>query len=1732
MVYLNRIPDYVCDLFEIDASDYEYVGDGVSNADGIFKYSTIRDVTVSIEYKGEIIESLIFTDGEAGEFAGGSGTSSDPYLISNAQQLLNINNGLDKYYKLVSDIDFANDGVSLTYPIGWHRNSVGTDVYDAFEGVLDGNGYSIKNVSLASGNYTALFAKIGEEGAIRDVTFDNVVIETTVEFLGNDVNSFYYGFIAATNDGLIKNCTVINSKLSVTGETTNEGLERTVDYKAGSVAGVNTGAIVFVDIENCTLSVNSTHDFAGAEIQQNKNSVYVGGVAGDNCGYIGYAVVNHDVELTAKAYSFCDKKKNVSPYVTGKAGGIVASNDAQIDRFKAVYSETTVLADADADSNSGYAVYKKNVKFEQSKYVNGFSDSELETIRAEKANIISEFPTENILNVEFKDIEIYSVGESEFHKDATLTINGEITEYSILAVYGFDTYNDSERYTQPRNVTLLLAVMLEENYTMLSVDSIITIGKDYVTSIEPSGFETEYVKGDKISDTLNILQYYASGEDKCVPVLDAKVSISDASVTNTIGTHTITITYNGISCEKEITVSCPYENYYENKDHYDKVKTVDPTCQNIGYDEFKCQECDGETIQTNFKAKIGHKYEKEVSREASCKEEGLIGKVYCSMCDDIFEQEVTIPKLSHVVVEYGDKTVPADQLPNAENHYCKTGDHRISHEYTVSESVVDGKLTYTYTCKECKYVNMIVDTNIITNEEKMQPTVVVSDGYVLKGGDVVTVYVSLINNPGVTGAHFGIRYDERLTFLDDWSEGTLFTQSFGPDSEPVNFDSAPVNCGYNFIWADDDTRSDDGTLLILKFKLPNDATATDKYSVSVVYTSSNGTIEGFSIDSKVLNAYNLEHGTNLATSDPIRFITRNGTIQLVDHLPGDVYGDDGVVDILDALHLSHVVVNEKQTEEINKYGDVNLSGGNANVSDVVDILRSFTGAYGTSLLYPEYELVINTNGYVDIPSTNFVQLYGENRTYDNILTDEINSLMMQREGYKFLGWFTRLENGMEINLNNVNVIKYDPNQRIQTVYAHWEKNSVSFDMNGATSDKPDGDGLTYGGSDRYITLTSPEEKYTIIFADPNNPKNSKPSTMSHKFSHWILIDKNGAEICIYNVGDKFDINEANLGEVTLKAIWVENNGWTLDVPTLEKTGYDSSKIDWYTDMYCSDSNRIDVSAFETIKKLSNKVLYADWTTPITYKVTYDLGNGATNTVTVTYGEYVHVPIPYKEGHTFNGWTITGAEGISSSDATKEDFLNLRSTSGTVVMKAKQTKNSYTVNINKNDGSGTITETCNYGDTFIIKNPTRDGYTFAGWTITGMDEIVHTIGSSTTAATSLSGIKDTTFKNLRGDNGKTVVLTADWTVETYTLNFDLNVSSIKMTPTCTKTNQDVVYGSSGKFPIPTAGEYYVFCGWYTSEGNRVSDEYGNFSSWSIDKDKDITVFAHWTQKYPDAIYIKNATDLRTLLKDTEPGKTYMLIDNITAVGEWTPISNFKGILDGQNHTISGMTYSFYDGADVDWGMFVTIDSGAEVRNVKFQSCSATYVAPSEGYAVYEVRFGFLAAFNLGEISGCIFDGNNINIDANTKVASQFVYVGVAVCENFGKITHCTSNGNTINLDSDTVKDNNYDDKNTVAVAGGLCAYNQSSGVVLNCTSTSNSIKTRVCYLSDEGEDVKAVSGGMIGFQYGMQSGNNATGNALSAIKRYYTIKKNFWGQNNGIKLGGEDAGNIGQLYARS
>ena len=126
-----------------------------------------------------------------GKFGGGSGSSYDPYLINNAQQLADlaylVNDGEefeDKYFKLTNDITFnddviADDGKTLKNSLDTYKHWIpigdyGTWVDNDFMGYFDGCGHKIKGMVCTE--QTERYA-YGLFGCIDNTTIKNLNME-------------------------------------------------------------------------------------------------------------------------------------------------------------------------------------------------------------------------------------------------------------------------------------------------------------------------------------------------------------------------------------------------------------------------------------------------------------------------------------------------------------------------------------------------------------------------------------------------------------------------------------------------------------------------------------------------------------------------------------------------------------------------------------------------------------------------------------------------------------------------------------------------------------------------------------------------------------------------------------------------------------------------------------------------------------------------------------------------------------------------------------------------------------------------------------------------------------------------------------------------------------------------------------------------------------------------------------------------------------------------------------------------------------------------------------------------------------------------------------------------------------------------------------------------------------------------------------------------------------------
>ena len=173
----------------------------------------------------------------------GSGTETNPYLVSTPSDIALMHNDLDRYYKLTADIDMA--GISF--------EPIGNENEGAFTGIIDGDGYTISNlnINLPDNKYVGFVGYL--EGTVKNINLIDVA-----------ANGYHYvgGLVGyAEDNSQIENC-------SVSGKI--DGLYLITDVCIGGITGYNQGTII-----NCTNNGNISN--------LGKNGYcYGGGIAGKN----------------------------------------------------------------------------------------------------------------------------------------------------------------------------------------------------------------------------------------------------------------------------------------------------------------------------------------------------------------------------------------------------------------------------------------------------------------------------------------------------------------------------------------------------------------------------------------------------------------------------------------------------------------------------------------------------------------------------------------------------------------------------------------------------------------------------------------------------------------------------------------------------------------------------------------------------------------------------------------------------------------------------------------------------------------------------------------------------------------------------------------------------------------------------------------------------------------------------------------------------------------------------------------------------------------------------------------------------------------------------------------------------------------------------------------------------------------------------------------------------------
>ena len=222
------------------------------------------------------------------QFAGGSGTKEDPYLISDAYQLSDMRNYRTSYFKLSNDIDLTEWIADNSPSAGWMP--VGTSE-SPFSGFLDGNNCTIRGlvINRPETSYIGLFGYVKTSGTI----VNNLNIEKPsikgYNFTGTIVGCSY-GQQSNMLNCRVTECSIEgNNRVGGIGGLFGNVTDSYVSVKkiqgkdyCGGIAGVNLSCY------NCNILAES---IIGSE--------YVGGVSGsnidnNNCNVLAESIIGSE----------------------------------------------------------------------------------------------------------------------------------------------------------------------------------------------------------------------------------------------------------------------------------------------------------------------------------------------------------------------------------------------------------------------------------------------------------------------------------------------------------------------------------------------------------------------------------------------------------------------------------------------------------------------------------------------------------------------------------------------------------------------------------------------------------------------------------------------------------------------------------------------------------------------------------------------------------------------------------------------------------------------------------------------------------------------------------------------------------------------------------------------------------------------------------------------------------------------------------------------------------------------------------------------------------------------------------------------------------------------------------------------------------------------------------------------------------------------------------------------
>ena len=382
--------------------------------------------------------------------------------------------------------------------------------------------------------------------------------------------------------------------------------------------------------------------------------------------------------------------------------------------------------------------------------------------------------------------------------------------------------------------------------------------------------------------------------------------------------------------------------------------------------------------------------------------------------------------------------------------------------------------------------------------------------------------------------------------------------------------------------------------------------------------------------------------------------------------------------------------------------------------------------------------------------------------------------------------------------------------------------------------------FNYNGADEVIK----SEQYVVYDKTYSFPV---PVKEGYTFIGWHrgeakLTDNNGTSLNAWNYQDGGTVKaEFTANENT---VFFNGNGATsgetesLKIHTAESANLNSNGFikegytfkGWATSV--NGTKVYNDNALYTMGKNSSYVLYAVW--QANTNVLHFNANGGSGTMTdkninTDSTATLSANTFTRDGYTFAGWA-TSANGAKVYNDKANYTMG---TNEEYTLYALWTIVSYSINYNLNEGVLAFDNPTTYNietDTFTLNNPSRNGYTFVGWSGTEI------IDSSLTVTIVNGSIGSRSY-------------TANWQANLNTLHFNANGGTGEMADMKIATDSTEML-----FENAFTQDGYHFIGWANSSNGSIV--YCNGSSYTMGAEQSYTIYAIWEKNTNYIVFNSN------------------------------------------------------------------------------------------------------------------------------------------------------------------------------------------------------------------------------------------------------------------------------------